>query len=84
MSIRTIVVLACLWVFSLIAVRTMSAQSYATNPLPEPKILSGSDFGVRIDGEQNGRPVGLLVVKINDKWVEVQLGTANPKNRPPM
>jgi len=80
MSIRSSVVLACLWVLSLFAVGTIvvHAQTYRTNPFPEPKILSGADFGIRIEGEQNGKPVGPLVVKINDKWVEVQVGSANP------
>ena len=44
------------------------------NPLPEPRVVSGPDFGVRIEAEQNGVPVGPLVVRINGKWVEARIG----------
>ena len=83
MSIRSTVVVAVLWVFSLLAVGSIvKAQAYRTNPLPTPRVLSGADFGIRVEGEQNGVPVGPLVVRIDGKWVEVQIGTVNQKTRP--
>jgi hypothetical protein len=68
-----------LWVLSLFVVAGLVyAQVYATNPVT-PKIVAGPDFGIRIDGEQNGIPVGLPVVKINGQWVTVKFGTSDPK-----
>ena len=79
MSVRRIVVLAVLWVASLVAVATIArAQVYGINPLPEPRVVFGPDFGFRIEGEQNGVPVGPLVVRINGKWVEVRIHSTNP------
>ena len=78
MSTRTIFTIAVLWVLSLFAVGTIvKAQAYRINPLPEPKVVSGPDFGIRIDGERNGKPVGLLVVRVDGKWLEAQLGSVN-------
>lgn len=81
MPVRRIVVLALAWVASLLVVATIArAQSYPINPLPEAKVLFGPDFGIRIEGEQNGVPVGPLVVKINGRWVEARIGSVNSTN----
>ena len=37
-----------------------------------PVILSGEDIGFRVDATRNGVPVGVLVVRVNGKWVEAQ------------
>jgi hypothetical protein len=37
-----------------------------------PKVLSGDDFGFRVEGRRGDTPIGALVVRVNDKWVEVQ------------
>ena len=80
MPVRTIFVLAMFWVVSLFAVGTIAnGQSYGINPLTEPKILSGPDLGFRVEGEQNGAPVGRLVVRINGRWVEA---SSNPGAHP--
>jgi hypothetical protein len=75
MSMRSIAVIAALWVLSLFVVGTIvQAQSYAVNPLP-PKTVFGDDFGFRIIGEQNGALIGTPLVKVNGKWVEVKIGS---------
>jgi len=35
-----------------------------------PVILSGSDFGFRVEGYSGFTPVGRVVVRIDGKWVE--------------
>jgi hypothetical protein len=81
MPVRRIAVLAILWVGSLFVVATIArAQVYQINPLPEPRVVFGPDFGLRIEGEQNGVPVGPLVVKIDGKWVEARIGKINSTN----
>lgn len=76
MSIRAFLSLALLWVLSLFVVASVvKAQVYEIRPLPEPKIASGADFGLRIEGDQNGTPVGTLVVRVNGKWIEARLGS---------
>jgi hypothetical protein len=80
MPVRRIVVLALVWVASLLVVATIArAQWYGINDLPEPRVVFGPDFGFRIEGEQNGVPVGPLVVKINDKWVEARIHSTTTK-----
>ena len=73
MSIRTMTIVAVLWVISLFAVgKIVQAQVYGVNPVP-PTVLAGSDVGIRVHGEQNGVPVGMPVVRVNGQWVEVRL-----------
>jgi hypothetical protein len=76
MTTRILFTVALLFVLSLFAVGTIvKAQVYGVNPIPDPKILSGPDFGIRVEGEQNGTAVGRLVVRINGKWVDAQIGS---------
>jgi hypothetical protein len=80
MSIRRIAAVAVLWVASLFLVGTIAkGQSHSIYPVP-PTVVSGPDFGFRIEGEQNGVPVGLLVVKIDGKWVQARIGSTKGPN----
>jgi hypothetical protein len=82
MSIRATGVLAALWILSLLLVASIvHAQSYRVNPVP-PRVVTGADFGFRIEGEQNGAPVGVPVVRINGEWMAVKLGAAQGEVRP--
>jgi hypothetical protein len=54
-----------------------AGQVRSTDPV-EPRVLSGNDIGFRIVARQGATPVGNLVVKINDKWVDVQFGGGDP------
>ena len=38
--------------------------------LADAPILSGGDFGFRVEGTQNGRAVGTLMVRVKGQWVE--------------
>ena len=81
MSVRRLAVLTVVWIASLLVVATIArAQVHQINPLPEPKVVFGPDFGIRIEGEQNGVPVGPIVVKINGKWVEARIGSTKGPN----
>ena len=46
----------------------------ANPPLNAPTVIAGNDLGFRVESTTNGIPVGKLVVRINGKWVEAQLG----------
>ena len=82
MSTRSIGFVAALWILSLLVVGSMvRAQSYRVNPVP-PRVISGADFGFRIEGEQNGVPVGVPVVRINGEWMAVKVGSASGEVRP--
>jgi hypothetical protein len=75
MSKRAVAIVAVLWVLSLLVVKSVvSAQSYGINPLT-PRVLSGPDFGVRIEGEQNGVPVGTPVIRVDGRWIDVKIWT---------
>ena len=41
-------------------------------------VFSGSDLGFRVDGAPGSAPAGTLVVKVDGKWVEVDL-SAKPR-----
>ena len=43
---------------------------------PPPQIISGADFGFRVDGVgPDGKPTGRIVVRQDGKWVEVALAS---------
>ena len=42
----------------------------------EPVVLSGADIGFRMHGKQRGTPVGVLVVRVDGQWREVQFAMA--------
>jgi hypothetical protein len=50
-------------------------------PKPDdpPIVLSGDDVGFRIEARKGTTPVGTLVVRVDGKWVAVQLGGINAK-----
>jgi hypothetical protein len=78
MSLRSTLSLALVWVLSLFVVAAVvKAQVFEIRPLPEPTIVSGADFGLRIEGDQNGTPVGTLVVRVNGQWIEARIGSVN-------
>jgi len=79
MSIRSAVVVAVFWVFSLLAVGVVVHAQVWTNKFSEPRIISGADFGIRVEGERNGVLVGPLVVRVDGKWIEVEVGSATEK-----
>ena len=54
---------------------TMDAQLVPFTPVPT-KIYTGSDIGFKVTGRKGETPVGTIVIKINDKWVEVESTTA--------
>ena len=55
-----------------------SAQVRQVTPVDPPVVVSGNDIGFRIEGRQGGTQVGRLVVRVDGKWVEAQLGGGVP------
>lgn len=46
--------------------------AFAQSRLPEPRILSGTDIGFRVERtDVNGRPIGKWVVRFNGQWTEL-------------
>jgi hypothetical protein len=72
-SAVSIFVLASVVVPAVVAARA-EAQVHQIQPLPEPKVVSGADFGFRIEGDENGTAVGTLVVRVNGKWIAAREG----------
>ena len=80
---RLVLVLVLLWMASLVGVGVVTAQ-VATQPIP-PKVLSGADIGFRVQSidHKSGAVVGQVVVNVNGKWVEAQIGGGlSPKLTP--
>jgi hypothetical protein len=48
-------------------------HAQAVRPQP-PTVISGPDLGFRVDSRKGNVPVGVLVVRINGQWVEVESG----------
>jgi len=83
MSKRGVGIVAMLWVCSLFVVATIvQAQFHAVQPLT-PRVIVGPEFGFRIEGQQNGVPVGLPVIRIDGQWVPVRIGSADMQNNLP-
>jgi hypothetical protein len=65
------------WVFVIVLIAFAAAWSYAQSlqvtPVT-PIVLSGADFGFRVEGNRAGTPVGTLVIKMNGQWVEAEVG----------
>jgi hypothetical protein len=72
MSLRKRIVLAVVWIASLLATGLWAhAQSRipAVPPPTPPVIISGSDVGFRIERQSGNVVVGTWVVRINGQWV---------------
>jgi hypothetical protein len=79
MTTRSWLVLGVVWLISLVAVGTVvSAQAPLWRPVPTPKVLFGDDVGFRVEGVRGEVPTGVIVIKVNGDWVEVQVGGPKP------
>ncbi len=58
----------------------VTAQSMMIRPVT-PTVISGENFGFRIEGDRGGTPVGQFVVKQDGKWVVAELGSTRLTNR---
>jgi hypothetical protein len=62
------------WLLSLTVVAISVSAITAQVLRSEPRVVSGSDLGFRIEGTdpRSGKPVGVLVVRVNGQWVDVK------------
>lgn len=84
MTLRTGVNSIVLTVFLIVGAVWASAQ--VTQPpgprgpdvmkLVAPTVISGSDLGFRIESNTDNVPVGKLVVRIDGRWLDAQVGTS--------
>lgn len=84
MTFRTGINLIVLSAFLVVAAVWVSAQ--VTRPPSEtglkpmdlvaPTVISGGDLGFRIESNTDNVPVGRIVVRINGRWVDAQVGTS--------
>ena len=50
-----------------------AAVAVAAGQSTEPRVLSGSDLGFRVEGiAKDGAPIGAIVVRVDGKWVVPQ------------
>ena len=58
---------------SLLGTGVGGAVAVAGGQSNEPRVLSGSDLGFRVDGiAKDGAPIGAIVVRVDGKWVSPQ------------
>ena len=83
MSKRALILVVVLWCGSLLAVAEWAGAQLARRwrPLAEPQVLTGAEFGFRVHGMYGDTPVGVIVVRAGDEWVEAEWGTAPPNWR---
>jgi hypothetical protein len=64
----------------------LGAQAPETLKRPFPTVITGSNFGFRIDGWYIGKPItGTLLVQVNGVWHEVQSNpSVTPEIAPPV
>jgi hypothetical protein len=80
MTLRSRIVVAVLWIFSLaLAGSLASAQQVRLGQFPSqgrpagsepPQVISGNDIGFRPEGWQGKARTGTWVVRIDGQWVE--------------
>lgn len=70
--------LVAMWVLSLVVAGVLSAIATAQVNRQTPRVVSGADLGFRVNGQDRntGKPVGVLVIRINGEWVEVSPGVS--------
>ena len=51
-----------------------ASQAVQVQPVP-PTVVSGADFGFRVEGRKGDTRVGSLVVRVNGQWVEAQFAS---------
>ena len=79
MSRRALVLLIAVWCGSLVAAAAWAGAQFGFRrwvPLPEPVVLMGDEIGFRVHGMHGDTPMGVIVVREGDAWVETELGTA--------
>jgi hypothetical protein len=54
--------------FSFVALAVIPQARQATPN--QPTVISGDDFGFRVDRYDGRRPVGVIVVRVDGRWVE--------------
>jgi hypothetical protein len=63
--------LSIIWAVSLLAVWSMTSSAQVRPLVTEaPMIISGNDVGFRMERTQNGIAIGVLVVRIDGRWVD--------------
>jgi hypothetical protein len=67
----------------IVAIAAMSyGQAIGVTPVT-PRVVAGDDLGFRIEGMRGGTPVGRLVVRVNDRWVEADFSMiSKPLSQP--
>jgi hypothetical protein len=76
MTLSSRVLMALLWIGSLVFVGAIATAQTRRDPAP---VISGADIGFRPDGWQGNARTGTWVVRINGQWVEAING---PKAAP--
>ena len=76
-----VLAVAAVWVSAQVN-RPPSEARLRTMDLVAPTVISGSDLGFRIETNQDNVPVGKLVVRINGRWVDAEVGTSGIGKQP--
>jgi len=72
MTLQSRIVMAVLWIVSLVVVGSIATAQTRRDPAP---VISGADIGFRPEGWQGKARTGTWMVKINGEWVEAIAGT---------
>jgi hypothetical protein len=57
----------------MLSVATVWAMSQVmVNPVT-PRVVTGADLGFRVEGLRGGTPVGTVVIRVNDEWVQAEV-----------
>lgn len=72
MTLRTRILMAVLWIGSLVFVGAVAAAQTRKDPAA---VISGADIGFKPEGWQGAARTGTWLVRIDGKWVEAITGT---------
>ena len=70
--LRLMIRIALLLALLVFTTRWVHGQVFV-QPVP-PRIISGADVGFRVTGLRGDTPVGVVVLRVNGRWVEAEIG----------
>lgn len=79
MRIRYVVAAVAIALVSAFATWTWATAQVLGYTAVPPRVMTGADLGFRVEGLRGETPVGRFVVRVNDRWVEVEIATTVPR-----
>jgi hypothetical protein len=68
---RIWLIVGVVWLASLVLVGSLTYAQVVQVPANPPNLITGADLGFQIEGKQNDRIMGRLMVRVKGQWLPV-------------